>query len=57
MWPCGCQSCVISTWLNRCAELVDRRDDLVAAGHREAAAGQEIVLQVDDEQERRRDGA
>ena len=30
-------------------QLVDQRHDLVAAGHRQRAAGAEIVLQVDDD--------
>ena len=33
------------------AEPVDRGDDLVAAGDGRLAAGQKIVLQVDDEEE------
>ena len=32
------------------AQLVDERDDLVAAGDRQAAARAEIVLNVDDDQ-------
>ena len=50
-WPRGCQSCVSTTLRNRAGEPVDDRHDLVAARHRKRAAGAEIVLDVDDDED------
>jgi hypothetical protein len=48
---CGvCQSCVITILLKPLAILLITGDDLVAVFHGQAAARQEAVLHVDDDQ-------
>ena len=51
MWPGVCQSCVSTTCAKRLASALIGANDLVAVLHGERAAGQEVVLHVDDDED------
>ena len=50
MWPAGCQSWVSRDVVEAGGEAVDGSDKGVAAGHGERAAGEEVALEINEEE-------